>query len=108
MGSRIWNDMIGFKATDLVQNKREPPTLQSNSRLSSSDHAALSSVHLMLSAADVRRELVAVLAAVATDVALEGLAETVATHVDGKHDVVQEEDATVPAVEGAHRPTIPV
>lgn len=62
----------------------------------------------MLSAADVRRELVAVLAAVATDVALEGLPEAVTTHVDGEHDVVQEDDATVPTVEGAHRPAIPV
>lgn len=62
----------------------------------------------MLSAADVRRELVAVLAAVATDVAFEGLAEAVATHVDGEHDMVKEEDATVLAVEGAHSPAIPV
>lgn len=62
----------------------------------------------MLSAADVRRELVAVLAAVAADVALEGLAEAVAAHVDGEHDMVQEEDATVPTVEGAHGPAVPV
>ena len=62
----------------------------------------------MLPAADVGRELVAVLAAVAADVALEGLEEAVTTHVDGVHDMVQEEDATVPAVEGAHGPAIPV
>ena len=62
----------------------------------------------MLSSADVRGELIAVLAAVATDVALEGLAEAVTTHVDGEHDMVQEEDAAVPAVEGAHRPAGPV
>lgn len=62
----------------------------------------------MLSAADVRQELVAVLATVATNVALKGLMEAMATHVDGEHDMVQEEDATVTAVEGVHRPTIPV
>lgn len=56
----------------------------------------------------MRGELVAVLAAVAADVALEGLAEAVAAHVDGKHDMVQEENATVLAAEGAHRPPFPV
>lgn len=91
-----------------MQNKREPTTLESSSHFCSSDRSPLSSAHLVLSAADVRRELVAVLAVVAADVALEGLVEAVATHVDGEHDMVQEEDATMPAVEGAHRPTIPV
>lgn len=60
------------------------------------------SANLVLPADNVRRELVAVLAAVATDVALEGLAEAVAAHVDGEHDMVQEENATVLAAEGAH------
>lgn len=64
--------------------------------------------HLMLSSADVRRELVTVLAAVATDVTLKRLAETVTSHVNSEHDVVQEENATVAAVEGAHWPTISV
>lgn len=84
------------------------PQQESNSHLSSSDHYRLSSAHLMLSTADVRQELVAVLAMVATNVALKGLMEAMTTHVDGEHDMVQEEDATVPAVEGVHRPTIPV
>lgn len=44
----------------------------------------------------------------AADVALEGLVEAVTAHVDGEHDVVQEEDVTVEAVEGAHGTSIPV
>lgn len=67
-------------------------------------HDPVTSAHLVFSAADVRRELVAVLAGVAADVALERLAEAVAAHVDGEHDVVQKKDAAVPAVEGAHGP----
>lgn len=63
---------------------------------------------LVLPATDVRGELVAVLAAVAADVALEGLVEAVAAHVDGEHDVVQEEDVTVEAVEEAHGLPLPV
>lgn len=43
----------------------------------------------------VRGELIAVLAAIATQVALEGVAEAMAAHVDGVHDMVQEEHATV-------------
>lgn len=43
-----------------------------------------------------------------TDVALEWLAEAVAAHVDGEHDMVQEENATVLAAEGTHRPPFPV
>lgn len=62
----------------------------------------------MLPAADVRGELVAVPAAVAADVALEGLVEAVTAHVDGEHDVVQEEDVTVEAAEGAHGMSVPV
>lgn len=62
----------------------------------------------MLPAADVRRELVAVLAGVAADVALKRLAEAVTAHVDGEHDVVQKDDAAVSAVEGAHGPAGPV
>lgn len=62
----------------------------------------------MLPTADVRGELVAVPAAVAADVALEGLVEAVTAHVDGEHDVVQEKDATVEAAEGAHGVSVPV
>lgn len=62
----------------------------------------------MLAAADVRGELVAVPAAVAADVALKGPAEAVAAHVDGEHDVVQKEDVTVEAAEGAHGMTVAV
>ena len=49
----------------------------------------------VFSADDVGGELVAVSAAVTTDVALQGLAEAMATHVEGEHDVIQEEDVTV-------------
>lgn len=66
------------------------------------------SANLVLPTDNVRGELVAVLAAVAADVALEGLAEAVAAHVDGEHDMVQEENATVLAAEGAHWPPFPV
>lgn len=68
----------------------------------------LPSAHLVLSAADVRRELVAVLTEVAADVALEGLAEAVTAHVDGEHDMVQEKDGAVVAGEGAHWSAVPV
>ena len=83
-----------------MQNKREPTASVSRSHLSSA--------HLVLSPAHVRRELVAILAAVAADVALERLVEAVTAHVDGEHYVVQEEDATVPTVEGAQGPSFPV
>lgn len=49
----------------------------------------------MLPSRDVRRELVSVSALVAAEVALEGVSEAVAAHVNGVHDVVQEEDAAV-------------
>lgn len=62
----------------------------------------------MFPAHDVRGELVAVLAAVAADVALERLVEPVAAHMDGKHDVVQEEHAAVLAPERAHGSTLGV
>lgn len=91
-----------------MQNKPEPTSLESNSHLTSSGLCPLSSAHLVLSTADVRWKLVAILAAVATDVTLERLSEAMTTHVDGEHDVVQKEDAAVPAVEGAHRPALPV
>ena len=65
--------------------------------------APLFEQHAVLPARDVRRELVAVVAAVPADVALEGVAEAVAAHVDGEHDVVQEEDAAVLAAKGSHR-----
>lgn len=62
----------------------------------------LSSVKDVLPADDVRRKFIAVLAAVAADVTLKRLAETMAAHVDGKHDMVQEKHAAVLATEGAH------
>lgn len=43
----------------------------------------------------VRGELVPVLTPVTAEVALEGVSEAVAAHVNGVHDVVQEENATV-------------
>lgn len=67
-----------------------------------------SSVEDVFPAHDVRGELVAVLAAVAADVALERLVEPVAAHVDGKHNVVQEEHAAVLAPERAHGSTFGV
>lgn len=48
----------------------------------------------------VRGELIAVFAAVTTDVALQRISVSVATHVDGVHDMVQEEHPTVLALEG--------
>lgn len=56
----------------------------------------------MLPSRDVRGELVAVLTTVATEVALEGVSEAVAAHVNGVHDVVQEEDAAVFAAVRPH------
>lgn len=44
----------------------------------------------------------------AADVALEGLVEAVTAHVDGEHDIVQEEDVAVEAMEGAHGMSVPV
>lgn len=82
-----------------MQNKREPTVLESSGHLSSLDHSPLSSAHLVLSTADVRQELIAVLAVVAANVALKGLVVAVTTHVDGEHDMVQEEDATLLALE---------
>lgn len=49
----------------------------------------------MLPSRYVRGELVPVLTPVTTEVALEGVSEAVAAHVNGVHDVVQEENATV-------------
>lgn len=49
----------------------------------------------MLPSCYVRGELVSVLTPVTTEVALEGVSEAVAAHVNGVHDVVQEEDAAV-------------
>lgn len=64
----------------------------------------------MLAAGYVGGELVTVPAAVATHVAFERIAEAVAPHVDGEHDVVQEEHPAVAT--GVHcsgqRPGLPV
>lgn len=49
----------------------------------------------MLPSRYVRGELVSVLTPVAAEVALEGVSEAVAAHVNGVHDVVQEENAAV-------------
>lgn len=51
----------------------------------------------MLASRYVRGELVSVVAPVPADVALEGVAEAVAAHVDGEHHVIQKEDAAVVA-----------
>lgn len=56
----------------------------------------------VLPSRDVWGELISVLAAVAAQVALEGVSEAVAAHVDGVHDVVQEEHAAVFAAVGPH------
>lgn len=56
---------------------------------------AIDQSQAMLPSRDVRGELVAILAAVAAQVALKGVPEAVAAHVDGVHDMVQEEDAAV-------------
>ncbi len=55
----------------------------------------------VLSTRDVRWELVAVLTAVTTKVTLEWVSEAMASHVDGVHDVVQEQNS---AVDAAVRP----
>lgn len=49
----------------------------------------------MLPSCYVRGELIAVLTPVTTEVAFEGVSEAVAAHVNGVHDVVQEENAAV-------------
>lgn len=49
----------------------------------------------VLASRHVRGELVSVLTPVAAEVALEGVSEAVAAHVNGVHDVVQEENAAV-------------
>lgn len=49
----------------------------------------------MLATGYVGRELITILTAVATHIALKWVAEAVATHVDGEHDVVQENHPAV-------------
>lgn len=49
----------------------------------------------------MRGEFVAVFAAVAADVAFQRIPVAMATHVDGVHDVVEEQHAAVLALEGA-------
>jgi len=66
------------------------------------------SFQYVLPADNVRGKFIAILTAVATDVALKRLAEAVAAHVDGEHDVVQEEHAAVLAAEGPHGPPLSV
>lgn len=49
----------------------------------------------MLSSCYVRRELVSVLTSVTTEVTLKGVSETMAAHMNGVHDMVQEQNTTV-------------
>lgn len=56
----------------------------------------------MLPSCYMRGELVPVLTPVTAEVALEGVSEAVAAHVNGVHDVVQEENAAVFAPVGPH------
>lgn len=56
----------------------------------------------MLAAGYVGGELITVPAAVAAHVALQRVAEAVAPHVDGEHDVVQEDHPAVTT--GVHGP----
>lgn len=56
----------------------------------------------MLPSGYVRRELVAVLTPVAAEVAGEGVSEAMAAHVNGVHDVVQEQHAAVFAAVRPH------
>ena len=62
----------------------------------------------VLSTDNVRRKFIAILTAVAADITLKRLPETMAAHVDGEHDVIQEEHAAVLATEGAHGPPVSV
>lgn len=56
----------------------------------------------MLPTGDVGREFIPVLAVVATQVAFKGISETMTAHVDGVHDMVQEEYPTVFALVNLH------
>lgn len=49
----------------------------------------------MLPPRDVGRELVPVLAVITTHVTLKGIPEAMAAHVDGVHDMIQEEHTAV-------------
>lgn len=49
----------------------------------------------MLPSSYVRGELIAILTLVTAEVALEGVSEAVAAHVNGIHDVIQEEHTAV-------------
>ena len=49
----------------------------------------------MLSSCYVRRELVSVLTPVTAEVTLKGVSETMAAHMNGVHDMVQEQNTTV-------------
>lgn len=63
---------------------------------------SLLQLEAVLAAGYVGRKLVTVPTAVAAHVALERIAEAVAPHVDGEHDVVQEDHPAVAA--GVHGP----
>lgn len=49
----------------------------------------------MLSSRYVRRKLISVLTPVTTEVTLKGVSETMAAHMNGVHDMVQEQNTTV-------------
>lgn len=63
------------------------------------------SLERMFTADDMRGELVTVFAVVTTDVAFQRIPVSMATHVDGVHDVVQEEHLAMVALEGPQLPT---
>lgn len=64
----------------------------------------------MFTASYVGRKLITVSTAVATNVALKGVAKSMASHVDGEHDIVQKDHPAVAAgVNGPRkRPGLPV
>lgn len=49
----------------------------------------------MLSSCYVRRKLISVLTPVTAEVTLKGISETMAAHMNGIHDMVQEQNTTV-------------
>lgn len=49
----------------------------------------------MLSSCNVRRELISVLTPVTAEVTFKGVSETMAAHMNGVHDMVQEQNTTV-------------
>lgn len=104
----MYPNLVQTELDAMTPSQKQHTTLCTSPPVSTSTIYKPTSANLVFPTDNVRGKLVAVLAAVAADVALEGLAEAVAAHVDGEHDMVQEENATVLAAEGAHRPPFPV